>query len=79
MPLACNIDVIQAVVGHTRLESLTLNSCLQRIYIIYTENFSSRRKYISFVLAASCLQQLSTIWQRYNKKSKGVSFMKHLA
>jgi len=50
-----NIDVIQAVVGHTRLESLTLNSCLQRIYAIYTENFSSRKKYISYLIGGVIL------------------------
>jgi len=32
-----NIDVIRAVVGHTGLKVLALNSCLQRIYIMYIQ------------------------------------------
>jgi len=31
-----NIDVVQAVVGHTQLEFLTLNSCLQE-YILHIQ------------------------------------------
>jgi len=42
-----SIDVVQAVVGHSWLDFLTVNRCLQRINTIYTEDCNSRKQYIS--------------------------------